>query len=99
MDNGAMNYIVLISLGILFCATYFGLGILKDYLKNRYKDQRAEFTSDVQKLRAKWNRKGCYDYADGLEILIKGFWLPNEDPEPSTEYGKEVKRKLTDGER
>lgn len=58
--------------------------------KERFSDQRAEFTYDLKKLGMKWDKRGKYEFAQALELVVKAIHV---DDIPDTPYGREIRDK------
>lgn len=59
----------------------------------KFKDEKAEFTSDIFKLQQKWSKRGEYDFAKSLNIISEAINF-EEEKQPETDYGKRVKETL-----
>jgi hypothetical protein len=54
-------------------------------------DEKSEFNLDLFRLSQKWIAKGQYNYSKSIQAMIEYYNEPKEE-EPTTEYGKRVKR-------
>lgn len=80
-------------LACLVVIGYFGTKIYEIWSsKKRYRNDKAEYVSDLYKLQQKWASKGCLDYAVLIGKIIESINLPAETPQAETEYGKALQR-------
>lgn len=62
--------------------------------EGRSKSNYARFMAELFRMQTKWSMKGEVEYAKGISMLIDSF-SPKAEQEPLTEYGKTLKRDLT----
>jgi hypothetical protein len=85
-----------VGLACLIVIFHYGTKILdwnSQRNKQKFKDNKSEFTSDLYKLQQKWNNKGEFDYSRALNEVIFFFCVPKE-PDAATHYGRELQKKL-----
>lgn len=58
--------------------------------ERKFKSNKARFSYDLYALQNKWARKGELEYSAMIATVIEEVYYREE--EPSTEYGKEIKR-------
>jgi hypothetical protein len=59
----------------------------------RPKATKAEFISDMYRLQMKWSKRGCYTFAQAINAVIEAA-SEEPEPEPATEYGKNLLKSL-----
>lgn len=64
--------------------------------EHRTKSNYARFMGELFRLQNKWSMRGEVEYAKGIGLLIESF-APKVEDEPLTEYGRTLKKDLTNG--
>jgi hypothetical protein len=66
--------------------------VIESRRASRFKNQDAEFISDLYRLQKKWAKRGSMDYSKAVSIIIDGFSFSEDEAE--TEYGKSLRKQL-----
>jgi hypothetical protein len=91
-----MNYNYLILLCLIIFLAWCTLNIYTWFKNSRtYRDDKSHFMSDMYKMQVKWSKRGKYDYARAIGLIIEGFNLPDEEKQPETEEGRLTKKLMT----
>lgn len=91
-----MNTLIIVGgiIIVFWISCYYAIKILDWRLKRKkFENNKAEYISDLYNLQRKWSSKGEFDYARYLNEVVLFVGLPVEQP-ASTEYGKNLQRKL-----
>lgn len=80
------------AIAMFLIAVHFATKILDWYQRSqylKYKDQSAEFISDLYKLKMKWAKRGEFMYCKALDTVIGAELMPEQDRLPQTAEGKD----------
>lgn len=82
----------------MLIVVHFATKIIDWYNKKRfelYRNNSAEFISDLYKLKMKWAKRGEYMYAKAINSIIGAEMMEDEiSGTPETEYGKDYLLKM-----
>jgi hypothetical protein len=92
MEN--LVFIVLFLCGIFGCG-WFIIRIVEWQSKlKKFPSNKAAFISDLFKLQNKWMKKGEFDYAQSIQLIITSWNLPDSKQEAQTLEGLEMQDKM-----
>lgn len=84
-------------IAMFLISVHYSTKIIDWYQKNKffkYKNQSAEFISDLYKIKMKWAKRGEFMYCKALDSVIGAELISDKDALPQTEEGREYLEKM-----